>query len=278
MKNKTILAQILDSIAISICIFLISFVWSGKLLNKNKIICLVFSCALTFICLFILIALNLRKKNLFTRENNKKSFINNCIKYLKFCSKSEYISFISKVFCSKFIFNYFFKNKEKYLYIDLRKIQNENDFYEINNFYQDNNLDEIILVCENYDDNFISLVNESKNNFILYDSQSFISLLCQTNLYPIDISQKISKKEKLNKYLKNKKSTVIDNISKKHFKDFFFSGISLIILSIFIPFSSYYIYFGTILLIFSIICLLNNHKSNIPKEKITLIQQIKRDG
>ena len=276
MNTKSIFAQIVDKIVIALCAFLLSYALCGRLI-KNKLFCFAVAGLFSILIIVFSIIKLYKKNNMVLKNIRNKIFFQNCINFLKFCSKNEYISFVSKIFCSKYISNYYFKSKSKMFYINLKRTQNEKDFFEINEFFCENNLNEIILVCEGFDETFLSLVQESNNKFVLYDKQNFLELMTQSNIFPLNISAEISKKQKLAKYFKSKKTLYLSNISKTRFKDFFFSGTSLIILSIFVPFASYYIYFGTILLIISVICLLNKNRTTIPNPKLSLINQIKRD-
>ena len=105
----------------------------------------------------------------------------------------------------------------------------------------------------------------SSLNSTLLNSNIILELMHKKNLYPIP-KQEI-KKIKFNKKLVEITKSKLSNITKSHFKEFLFSGLSLLLLSLVIPFSSHYLIIGTILLTISIISLFRKDFS--PKEDNT---------
>ena len=73
------------------------------------------------------------------------------------------------------------------------------------------------------------------------------------NLYPVDITIEQTKNKITPKLLIKKSKNILEKIK---FKNTFISGMSLIILSVFVPFSLYYLITGTILLILSLASLI----------------------
>lgn len=109
-----------------------------------------------------------------------------------------------------------------------------------------NNKKEIVTFAYNYSNEVKELANNLDKKIILLDKNNFY-LMCKNN--------KIIFKNKINNNEKIKIKDIFANFfNKKHSKGFFLSGFVLILTSFIIPFKNYYLFFGIILLIFSIIC------------------------
>ena len=94
----------------------------------------------------------------------------------------------------------------------------------------------------------------------------FFQSIKSKNLFPKSITKKINVK-KQSKFLVIK-NNIKEAITKARFKEFFFSGLSLVAISIFVPFSLYYLISGTIFLIISILCLIVKKSSNEPIKNV----------
>jgi len=119
----------------------------------------------------------------------------------------------------------------------------------------------LIFISEKYDNEFKDLIESSNKNFSIFDTQELYKLMKLKNEFPIPLEETKTFKQKS----KIKILTFISTLTKHHFKDYLFSGLSLLAFSFFIPFSIYYAIFGTLLITLSIICLFNS-KSNSSKQ------------
>ena len=97
-----------------------------------------------------------------------------------------------------------------------------------------------------------------------------MKIMSQKNLYPIqkDTIKIIPYKTKF----KNNIKTKCESVTSKHFKEFFFSGLSLLFLSLVVPFSNYYLITGTFLLIVSIISLFRKNTDTSSNNSNFLIE------
>ena len=169
-----------------------------------------------------------------------------------------------------------YTNNNNYFYINLQRHLTDNDFLIANQFYleTDKNLP-LIFISIGFTQEFNNLLSISTNNYKTYESVDVYNLMKIKNMYPPNIKNfnEDNFKIKLNKT----KTKFLNSLTKNKFKNFFLSGLSLIFISIFIPYSIYYQIFGTIFLILSIICLFDKSK-NLKTDKLTLDSLIKKDA
>jgi len=263
--TKTKLAIILDNIFISIISFIVLSLWLNKYI-KNAIYSLIISIILSILLFIILFKHSLKKHNILTLKNKDLKFAEKCFEELLFTNQKSTISYFEKLLNASHIKNNIFSNEKSYFYVNVKLPLTNIDFVIANEFYLENDKGKpLIFICKNTDKSFDDLNNSSPISFNTYTSIELFSLMKETNIFPIDINT--NKKSTLNiKKLRNKFST---SLNRKQFKNFLISGLSLIILSIFIPYSYYYLFFGSLLLIFSIICLFNkNNKIEPIKEEL----------
>jgi hypothetical protein len=274
--TKSKLAIFLDSLSISVIAFFLSFVWVLKYI-KNAFLSF-FICILLSICLFLVIFYKeLKKYNLLKLNMKDLNFSKKCYDYIINLSNIELIKFYSKLTNSTHVKGNIFKNEKFIFYINLNKTLTENDFIEANSYYLNSNkLTPLCFLGKKYSDEFLSLLSLSINNYIVYDKNEIYLLMKNQNIFPISSTQE-SKTSNKNKFIAFK-TKFFSIATKDKFKDFFISGISLIVLSIFIPYSIYYMIFGSILLLLSLFCLLSKSKPLTTKDKPPLTSLIKKDA
>lgn len=105
---------------------------------------------------------------------------------------------------------------------------------------------EIVVLAYSFSPEVKKIANTLNKKIVLLDKNNFY-LFCK------NINIKFENKYKNNEKIKIK-DIFINFFNKKHAKGFFFSGFILILTSFIIPFKNYYLIYGSILLIFSIIC------------------------
>ena len=142
------------------------------------------------------------------------------------------------------------------------------DFVYANNFYLETDKKlPLCFIAESLSDEFIELAKESPIKYSIFFADDLFSIMKSKKIFPKDI--KIDENQK-KYFFKSKKIKFIESLSKARFKDFFFTGLSLIVISIIVPYTLYYLISGTILLIFSFLCLI------IKRDKNCSIQTEKR--
>lgn len=253
--NKTKLSVILDSILIAFSITLLSYLLINKYL-KNAIFSL-FICIIIYISVFFVIFKHFNNKHSLSKiklfEQKDAALY---LKFLTYTSEDFDIKFYSNLLNANYINNNIYENNEVYFYINLKTKLNDKDFKFINEFFTKNDNKPFIIIKNNCFDEFITLLKNSPNKLILIDYIQLYNLMKTKNYFPT----KLEKQEHFFKF-KNFKLKSKQSLNSKNFFKFFLSGTSLIILSLFIPFIKYYMFFGSALLIISIICLFNKNKS-----------------
>lgn len=253
--NKTKLSVILDSVLITFAIDILIFVLLNKIIKNAN-----FS---FFICIFIGVTVfymifkhfnnkfNLTKIG-FTEQNNAKFYLN----FLTYTNSNFDINFYSNLINATLKSENIYENINAYFYINLKTKLTDFDFKILNEFYTNFNNKPFIIINKSYTEEFIILLNNSPLKYILVDYLELYNLMKLKNIFPTTLQKSVKFKK-----LKSLKNNATNSFNKKNFFKFFLSGISLITLSIIFPFIKYYFIFGTLLLIFSIICLFNKNKT-----------------
>lgn len=271
--TKSKLAVFFDSIIIALIVFIVSYTWVAKLIKNAFFV--FFVCIFISLLLFFVVFLHGLKKHTFLKIKNKElKFFENCLLHLKFCSLIDYISFLEKLLNIKHIQGYMFENKQNYFYINLKSELNTDSFFSANNFFLTHNINKNLhFISSETSESFCNLLSSSPIKFQHHSSNELFEIMKNNNLYPIkNIPANSSKYINLKKY----KDKILGVLNKSKFKDFFFSGLSLLLISFFIPYSYYYLFFGTILITLSVICLFRKNKQQINSSTKSLSEIIKK--
>lgn len=264
---KSKLAILIDSLSATMIIFITLFFLLKKYIKSAffLIFCCIFGSIIGFVIIFKYFIKNYNLNELSFKES---SHLENCLNSLKFSSSKNLTDYFEKLLNIKNIgFNYF-ENEQSLFFINIKRPISTNDFFDALDKSYDHKKP-VIFICEKYDDGFKNLLNCSKFNFEIFTFSQVYEIMKTKNFFPEkfdNITFKLKVKQKFNNF--------ILGITKKHFKDYLFSGLSLLALSFFIPYSFYYSIVGILLLIISMICLF---KRNInPKlSKLSLSDYIK---
>ena len=251
---KSKLALIIDSLFISTLFSVISFLWLRRII-KNANLVYFFSILINLSLFVLILFLFLKSHNKKLFKNNNEKFINNCMNFLLVCDYKSYIEFLAKLTSSKHIEGFIFESNNNFLYINLKTELSPSDYFNAQELFlkNKNNDSKLFFIFKNKSKQFDELLLLSNLNLSLISSDTIIKLMNNKNLYPIQVSEQAKQniKQKINLFIKSKTK----GITKSHFKELFFSGISLLFISLVIPFSNYYLILGSILLIISIISL-----------------------
>jgi len=267
--NKSKLAILIDSCFATMLIFITLFFWFRKHIKSAFL--LFFICILLSLLAFVIIfRYFIKKYNLNNITQKESKHLKNCLNFLKFSPNETTSAFFKNLLNSKQIKNHIFENDEFLFFINLRTPLNLNNFFEALDLHFSKHKT-IIFICEKFEDDFKALAESNFKNLQIFLPNDLYSLMKSTNLFPVNLESHKTFKQKIN----DKILLFLSTITKKHFKDYLFSGLSLLTISFFIPFSFYYAIAGTILIILSIICFLKPSAS-INKNKISLIDTIKK--
>lgn len=198
--------------------------------------------------------------------------MNNCYENIIYFNKNKTNIFYEKLLNAKKIDENIYKNDNCYFYINLKNELSSQDFNKALEFYLETNKNlNLCFLGKSYSSEFLKLNNSSKFQFILFNEQEIFQAIKMSNF-----SFETSKSGNTNFFVKFK-SKFNESLTKSKFKNLFLSGISLVSISLFIPYSIYYLLIGSMLLILSIFCLFS--KSKIPTKKLqpNLITLIKKN-
>lgn len=255
--NKSRLAIFIDSLIFSLIFFIISFGWINKITKSAKYS--IFISNILSICLFfIFFFFELKKHNskkITSQENKIVNFMKN---FLIYCKNDESKKFYEHLFNCKCIYENLYETNNLLLYINIKSSLTANDFFIANNISLTKNKT-LIFVQSNLTPEFENLFKNSPNNYFLYSFNDLYQIMKTKNIYPTSFPLK--KEYKLKNLKSNIKQKLTKVLTKDKFKNFCMSGISLVIFSIFVPYSILYLIFGTTLLVCSIICLINKNNS-----------------
>lgn len=259
--SKFRLINLIDTIFISISLFLILF----SVLNyfiKSIFYSSIISAIVTFSFLFLLrLYKNYKKEKqslIPTTEEAENFFINFAL-----LKNSEYVKILKKIFpessnyvSSKSHINFLVK-EEKCCTVIFKTLSTLNLLDAINLI--DNlkpNYNKIFIFSFKYDPKIKSVLSGHKDIQIqILSATDTLKLLRKNNI-------KIDEKIKIKQQKISIKDVFKGFFSRKHSKSFFFGGIIFILTSFIISFKTYYLIFGILFLIFSIISRFNNLSIN----------------
>jgi len=252
--------NLIDIIVISLIIFLITFAIIQYLI-VNLVLSLILSIILSVAILMvakIMITKKQKKKIALGEDKVNTEIYNINFKTYSDVKKLSFVkNFIDKSYSPKIVGKHidFVKDNEKHMMIvetNEEKIT-ENFLYNLLKTYL-TKTQNLIIVCNNYDDAAKETCNSIKNIKIKFINKYDFYLKCkENNLKIIENIKIIKNKLKIKEIFKN-----FFNVS--HFKGFFVGGLIMLLTSFIVPFRIYYLIFGIILLIFSLICKFNKFK------------------
>lgn len=252
--KKSNFALFIDSLFLSFSITFIIYLWLNKiyknanLVNFISIIVLILSFTLFLFFFF-------KHNNKLISKSNNEKFLNECINSLILSSNLDYKNFICKLLNCSHIENYTYKLEDKIIYINIKTELSSNDYFNMQEIVFTNSIQttKLYFIYKTKNKSFDDIISISNYEIELISFEILAKLMTQKNIYPIQ-KESTTKHSLKNKIINNFKKQY-QSITNKHFKEFFFSGLSLLFLSIIVPFSNYYLITGTILLIISILSL-----------------------
>lgn len=270
--KKSKFALFFDSLFLSFSLSLIIYLWLNKL-YKNAILVNLFSIMILLSSFVLFLYLFFKHNNKSILKNNNEKFLNNCINSLILSPNEKYINFLSKLLNCSHINNFLFKLDDKFLYINIKTELNSNDYFLVQELLSNYSIstNKLYFIYKSKNKSFDDLASISDYQIELISYDILIKVMSLKNIFPIqkETETKVSFKSKLKNNIKAK----CDSITSKHFKEFFFSGLSLLFLSLIVPFSNYYLITGTFLLIVSIISLFRKNTNHISNNSDFLINE-----
>lgn len=256
--SKYKIVNLFDKVFVTVAVFLVVYAWINFFI-RDLITTFFLSLIFSFAIVFLIFYIYNRKKE---KSSNTKKYIKDVDeKFLAFrlMNKTNQLCFLNKIlqihFPSKILTDTIvFKKEEKtHLIIIATDIERINEFNLINLLQGRKKVEVIEIICNDFDTNLntkilcdTEIVFTTKKK--LYDEYFF-----KHSTYP-DCSNLNTKINAI-----NIKQILKNFIMPTKAKSYFLCGLILIFSSLILPFHTYYLTFGSILLILSIICKLQPH-------------------
>lgn len=253
-------AIFIDSFFFSIIIFVLSFFWIYKFI-KIRSLSFVLSLIIFSISFIFYILFTIKKTKKILKNGAEKQYYDNILKTLKFQGIKENSNYFTRLLNCSFLGQNIYKTKKCYFYINFQNTLSVFDFILANDFFmQTDKTLPLFFICEKENDDFKNLLLASPTKYKVFYYLDIVTLMKEKQIFPIENKNIESKKinfKIINAKLKN-------GILKLKFKECFFTGISLILISVFIPYSLYYLIFGSLFLILAFASLFFKANKNQP--------------
>ena len=252
--SKFKIVNLFDKVFISICVFLILYAWINFFIRNlwtTFILSLIFSSACVFLLFYVLNLKNEKKKTTKAYQKNLEE------KFLAFqlMNKTEKLNLLKSIIekqceCKKVKDNLFYtlnnKNCQIIIATHLEKISQFELINLVSNL--EKNVQILKIICCDYDTNLNTQILKNLEIEIISKKKLYDEYFSLFNSYPECSNLDIEKSRfQIRKVLEN-------FIIPKKSKSYFLCGLILIFSSIILPYHFYYLIFGSILLLLSIIC------------------------
>ena len=250
--TRTKLSIVVDCMLATFCISLVCFAWLRKYIN-SIVLCLIITFALACIMAGILLKLSFKKNSKLVQSNKDIEFQKQCFEHLSL-NKRDCEQFFAKLLDAKKLPGNFFASGQSIYYINYEEEQlSTKDICKIKN----KNYTNIIIFAHALTD---SAMHACQNfGYKPATKQEVYSLMKAKNEFPIT-------QTKTAKSIKNWfKTKSKDIFNKKKAKHYLFYGVLLLIISFIVPFTFMYCVFGTMSIIFGLLCLFKKPLATISK-------------
>lgn len=246
--------NLIDKIFVSVAIFLIIFAWINFFIRNlwlSFVFSLIFSSASIFILFFFM---NKHHQKTLTNKNHIKDMNEKFLAFM-LLSKTEQLKLLSSIIekdfeCLKLKDSLIFsKNNE----ITQLMISLENEKISQFNLIKliqktEKNIRNLIIVCNDFDFNINSKILKNLSVEFVSKKELYENYFLPKSIFPNCSNLNVENERK------NLKIIVKNFINPKKSKPYFLCGLVLIFSSIILPFHTYYLIFGSILLSLSILC------------------------
>lgn len=259
------LALYIDELVKLILIFFISIVFY-RATQLSLSICLVLSSVTTVLLGILLFYFKLRKNAKVALKNEQLKKIESIGAQFSNASALELRKYFAKLLAtepnSKGELITKSKNNQKTLYIPCfdKKVFDLDDLLSIYRTNKNRKIDEIIILCANYNEEAAATTkNYKKIRYTLLSLKDiYLKLIEPTQIFP-EIPIETATKDKMT-LTKLKKYA----FERKRSKSYFFCGIILLLSSYFVPLRIYYLIFSGLMFISSLLCIvLNKQKLDV---------------
>lgn len=252
--SKFKIINLFDKVFITTAVFLLVYAWLNFFIRNlwtTFVLSLIFTSALIFLLFYFLNRRQEKKSNL----KNKEKAVNENFLAFRLMNKNQQLNLLCEIINKETICTQkknsiiFRKDEKKHQLIIASHIEKLNQF-ELENLLQNLEKDTqiLIVICNEIFGNLnIKILNNLEIKLVM-KNELFNDFFCKQNIYP-DCSNLKFEKAKI-KFVDLMKNFFVPSKAKSYF----LCGLVLIFSSIILPFHKYYLIFGSVLLLFSIIC------------------------
>lgn len=251
--SKFKIVNLFDKIFVSVAVFLIIYAWINFFIRDlftTFILSLIFSAGVVFLIFFIF---NKRKEKTINTKKYLKDVDEKFLAFRLLNLKEQLIllkSIVEKNFTTRIIGENLVlkKDKKTQLVIIATSIQKIDEYSFVNLIKGTPKVDQIEIICNDFENNINTKIFKDTTIVFTTKKKLYDEYFFKYVIYPDCSNLNIQKgKIKLKEIMKN-----LFVPSKA--KSYFLCGLILIFSSIILPYHTYYLIFGSTLLIFSIVC------------------------
>ncbi len=252
--SKFKIINLIDKLFVSACVFLIIYAWINFYIRNlwtTFILSIIFSSAILFVIYYLLE----KKQEKIGKTKKENEEFNKTILAFRLTPRKQKYELIEKILKKKYVTELkdntltYVENDIRHLVIIATHIEKltGNDIINIVDEYMDYNINCIDIICNEFVGGKTNLLSNVKIN-IINKKKLYTDFFCESEFFP-DTNIINSSVTKLS----------IQDIAKNLFlpqksKAYFLCGLVLIFSSIILPYHYYYLIFGSVFLIFSLIC------------------------
>lgn len=253
--SKYRIVNLIDKIFISVAIFLIIYAWINFYI-RNLWTTFFLSLIFTFAVLFILFYFTEKKQNKLSLNKKNVDDMNKYFLAFRLSTKTKKIELLEKILSKTTktqVQNeklYFFSKDKKNLAIlstHIDKMTQSNLIELLDQNYEED-VDDFYIFCNEINPNVNTKIFTNKTIHLIDKQTLYKDYFLKYNIFPDDsnLAKGITKL----KFIDILKGMFTPNKARSYF----FCGLILIFSSIILPYHIYYLIFGSMLLLFSIIC------------------------
>lgn len=244
IKSKP--AIIMDSLLISIITFILLLSWAHKLLRS-----LIFSVILVSLLSSLVFIFTYRffvgKNNISKLSARENKLLGESVKSISAFNKAQFKDYFERLLDAKNISGNIFQNKLSNFYVNFAEKLSSYDYYLATNFYNETDKSlPLVFIGKSATDEFMQL---NSGVYRLFSDIDMFEIMKEKSIFPEitqSNSEKVSSIKKFKKYF-------MKIIASVKFKDFFFTGISLALISVIVPYPLYYLLPATFLLVLAML-------------------------
>lgn len=244
--SKYKIVNLFDKLFITVCLFLLFFAWINFYV-KNLFATFFLSLVVTAASCFVIFYFYHKKQTKINNTKLKKEDVEKT--FLAFCltTKNEQFDSLKQAFgVEKMVENFYISQNNLYFVFNGNEMLGENDFFNIVSAARQLDFETLTIICKQSGKLNLNILLGKKINII--NKENLVELFKEKNV----------KLNTLNINLEAEKfcwkDFAINMFNEKKAKSYFLCALVLLFSSVILPYNFYYIIFGSMLMLFAIIC------------------------